>query len=86
MYLTISLYEFGQFLRIVLWIFIPVATISMLVTTYLHYRRKRSATDEFLLAVEGQPLIEGIVLPSLPVRVLLSAESSAEPEPEKEER
>ncbi len=31
--LTINLYELGQFLRIVLWIFLPMAILSMLITT-----------------------------------------------------
>lgn len=51
--LLISLYEFGQFLRIILWISVPLVVISMLVTTWLHYRRKRQVPDELLLSLSG---------------------------------
>lgn len=51
--LTINLYELGQFLRIVLWIFLPMAIISMLITTWLHYRRKGREQGGMVLAVEG---------------------------------
>jgi len=37
--LTITFYEFGQFLRILLWIFLPLFIIVLLITTYIHYRR-----------------------------------------------
>jgi len=56
--LTISFYEFGQFLRILLWIFLPLFVIVLLVTTYIHHRRRsREAgiiveNDGLLLAVE----------------------------------
>lgn len=54
MYLSfISGYELGQFLRIILWIFVPVAIVSMLVTTWLHYRRRRRDSDDVLLSLEG---------------------------------
>ena len=54
MYLSfISGYELGQFLRIILWIFLPVAIISMLVTTWLHYRRRRRDSEDVLLSIEG---------------------------------
>jgi hypothetical protein len=62
--LLINLYEFGQFLRILLWIFVPIVVISMLVTTWLHYRRKGRTTDGLLLS--------GVAGPSL----LLSAAES----------
>jgi hypothetical protein len=39
--LTVTLYEFGQFLRILLWISIPTVILAMLITTYVHYRNKR---------------------------------------------
>jgi len=51
--LLINLYEFGQFLRILLWISVPLVVISMLVTTWLHYRRKRRAPEELLLSLSG---------------------------------
>jgi len=43
--LLVSLYEFGQFLQIVLWIALPMAVLSVLITTYLHYRKRRKLTD-----------------------------------------
>src|SRR5882762_9466486 len=39
--LTISLFELGQFLRILLWVFIPIFILVLLITTYIHHRRKR---------------------------------------------
>ncbi len=49
---TISLYEFGQFLRILLWIFLPMAMLTMLITTWLHYRRRRGG-EAMIFSVEG---------------------------------
>jgi flagellar biosynthesis/type III secretory pathway M-ring protein FliF/YscJ len=48
--LVISLYELGQFLRIVGWVFVPIFVIVLLITTYIHHRRKRRA-PEMALAV-----------------------------------
>jgi len=62
--LTISLYEFGQFLRIVLWIFVPLFAIVLLITTYVHHRRKRQIHEvvleggELLVSAEPIPYIE----------------------------
>jgi hypothetical protein len=59
--LLITLYELGQFLRIVGWVFLPLFVIVLLVTAYLHHRRKRQMmasmpdAEEFLLS-EGAPL------------------------------
>jgi uncharacterized coiled-coil protein SlyX len=39
--LAISLFELGQFLRIVLWVFLPIFVIVLLITTYIHHRRRR---------------------------------------------
>ena len=39
--LSVNLYELGQFLQILLWISLPMVLIALLVTTYLHYRKKR---------------------------------------------
>jgi hypothetical protein len=63
--LLISLYEFGQFLRILLWISVPLVVFSMLVTTWLHYRRKRRVPDELLFSLEGMEGGERLVLPPL---------------------
>lgn len=54
--LLVNLYEFGQFLRILLWIFLPMVVVAMLVTTWLHYRRKRKTQDEMTLSMEGLDL------------------------------
>lgn len=59
--LTISLYELGQFLRIVLWVFVPLFVVVLLITTYLHHRRRRrEALMESALALpEGELPVEG---------------------------
>jgi hypothetical protein len=63
MYLpAIDLYELGQYLRIVLWICVPLIIISLLVTTWLHYRRR-------LLDPGWQLSIEGLDNPMEPERV-----------------
>lgn len=54
--LLISLYEFGQFLRIFLWITLPAAVIAMLVSTYFHYRKKRGEQEGAVYAIEGYGL------------------------------
>ena len=62
--LLVSLYEFKQFLQIVLWIALPGTLIAVVITTYLHYRRKKKNEEfpdenEFQLALasstEGSP-------------------------------
>ncbi|AXY78266.1 hypothetical protein D3H65_31600 [Paraflavitalea soli] len=39
--LLVSLYEFRQFLQIVLWIAVPATLIAVALTIFLHYRRKK---------------------------------------------
>ncbi len=62
--LIIDMYELGQFLRILLWIFLPLFVIVLLITTYIHHRRKRGVAEvvlenrELLLSVEGGPDLE----------------------------
>ena len=51
--LTIDLYELGQYLRIVLWICVPLFIISLLVTTWLHYRRRMLDPAGWQMSVEG---------------------------------
>ena len=63
--LLINLYEFGQFLRILLWISVPLVVISMLVTTWLHYRRKRQLPDELLLSLGAMKAAEGLAAPPM---------------------
>lgn len=63
--LLVNLYEFGQFLRILLWISIPLIVLSMLITTWLHYRRKRKEQDSLVLSMEGLD-------PSAPPDVLIA--------------
>src|SRR4030095_4122308 len=41
--LEISSFEFVQFLKIVMWVCVPLMIVSMLVVTYWHYRNKRKA-------------------------------------------
>ncbi|HEY4062051.1 MAG TPA: hypothetical protein VGM30_09135 [Puia sp.] len=56
--LLISLYEFGQFLRIFLWITLPAAVLAMLVSTYFHYRRKERGHEGVIFAMEGYGLLD----------------------------
>ncbi len=51
--LTIDPYDLGQYLRIVLWICLPLIIISLLVTTWLHYRRRVLDPGGLRLSVEG---------------------------------
>jgi hypothetical protein len=44
--LVVNLYELGQFLRILLWIFLPVFILSALITTYVHYRKRRKNSGQ----------------------------------------
>lgn len=39
--LELSLYEFKQFIQIVLWVSLPLIVICLTAATFLHYRRKR---------------------------------------------
>ncbi|MDP4255245.1 MAG: hypothetical protein Q8938_14645 [Bacteroidota bacterium] len=72
--LVINLYELGQFLRILLWIFLPVFTVAALITTYVHYRkrRKNNGQDDPVMGVytEGDllamPADTGEAMRSLP--------------------
>lgn len=58
--LTISFYEFGQFLRILLWIFLPLFVIVLLITTYMHHRRR---TREAGIIVENDGLLLAVEFP-----------------------
>lgn len=52
--LLVNLYEFGQFVRILLWISVPLIIITLSVATWLHYRsRRKGAGDELRLSMEG---------------------------------
>lgn len=44
--LLVSLYEFKQFLQIVLWIAVPLTVIAVGTTIYLHYRRRKKLPEE----------------------------------------
>src|SRR5258708_27972681 len=63
--LLINLYEFGQFLRILLWISVPLVVLSMLVTTWLHYRRKRRTPEELMLSLQGMEGAERLTMPPM---------------------
>ncbi|HMH21731.1 MAG TPA: hypothetical protein VK563_08140 [Puia sp.] len=66
----VSLSEFGQFLQILLWIFLPIFILSLLVTTYLHYRkRSREQQDQFMPAFSDE------ISPALRAAILSSASS-----------
>jgi hypothetical protein len=46
--LMTNLYEFGQFLQLALWIFIPLVLISLAVATWIHYRQKKRLNQPFM--------------------------------------
>lgn len=46
--LELSLYEFRQFLQIVLWISVPLVIVCVSVTVFLHYRRKKKKAKDAL--------------------------------------
>ena len=50
--LELSLYEFRQFIQIVLWISVPLVIVSVSVTTFLHYRRKKKKAQDALPGTE----------------------------------
>jgi len=52
--LELSYYEFGQFIQIVLWISVPLIVVSMAVTIFLHYRRKRKQRNHAALFPEQE--------------------------------
>jgi hypothetical protein len=52
MQLIINGYEFGQLLRILLWIGMPLTVFLTLLTTWLHYRRSHGA-GRLVLSMEG---------------------------------
>jgi len=58
-FFLINLYELGQFLRIFLWISLPMMTIALLVTTYFHYRRRRGPQAGLVFSVDGYSLSTG---------------------------
>jgi chromosome segregation ATPase len=64
--LLVSLYEFKQFLQIVLWIAIPGTIIAIVLTTVLHYRRKKQLHDAPELADETRLLVSGGDMGQLP--------------------
>ena len=52
MYLIINGYEFGQFLRVLLWVGLPGMMFLTMLTTWIRYRRSRM-TAQLLLRIEG---------------------------------
>jgi len=81
--LLVNLYEFGQFLRILLWISVPMMVIAMLVTTWLHYRRKQKTAENITLSMEGLDLsADPAVLIAAMNRRLVLAEGSVSPKAE----
>jgi hypothetical protein len=45
-YSAITLFEIGQFIRIVLWIALPMVMLSILVTVYIHHRKRSRQKGE----------------------------------------
>jgi len=54
--LLVNLYEFGLFLRILLWISVPLIVVTLLVTIWLHYRSRRKDGDELRFSMEGMDI------------------------------
>jgi hypothetical protein len=80
--LLVNLYEFGQFLRILLWISVPMMVIAMLVTTWLHYRRKQKVEEKVAVSMEGLDLsADPAVLIAAMNRRLVLVEGEAERPP-----
>jgi hypothetical protein len=82
MYLsTIDLYELGQYLRIILWICLPLIIISLLVTTWLHYRRRMLDPGGLHLSMEGlDNAIEPEGMPHMPGEPLSYREREHDPD------
>ena len=81
--LTFTLYGFGQFLQILLWVFLPVFVLSLLVTTYLQYRKKTKLAGQLqqaLPAGHNQPSSAGAGS-SHEAPVILYTESGTPPQP-----
>jgi hypothetical protein len=81
MYLSlVTLSEFGQFLQILLWVFLPIFILSLLVTTYLHYRKRARETQhsEFLPAFSDTG--ERMISPALRAAILSSEGEEGFPE------
>jgi chromosome segregation ATPase len=57
--MLVSLYEFKQFLQIVLWIAIPGTIIAIVLTTILHYRRKKALLNEPEPEIDGRLYMAG---------------------------
>lgn len=53
MHLIINGYEFGQWLRILLWIGLPGMVLLTMLATWVHYRRGRVAAELLLLQMGG---------------------------------
>ncbi len=45
-YSAITLFEIGQFIRIVLWIALPMVMLSILITVYIHHRKRSRQKGE----------------------------------------
>mgnify|MGYP000072837502 CR=1 FL=1 len=73
--LLVSLYEFKQFLQIVLWIAIPGTVIAIFLTTFLHYRRKKNQQEaEPELVEQARLLMSGGDMGQLPAFATVSAD------------
>jgi hypothetical protein len=62
--LVISLYEFKQFLQIIMWIGLPATLIIVIITTILHYRRKNQVAMEAPVQYQSLPSNTGMEMAS----------------------
>lgn len=67
--LLVSLYEFRQFLQIVLWIAVPATLVAVFLTIFFHYRRKKRRQGLELAFEEEESwsgkLLQNPVMPSI---------------------
>lgn len=77
--LLVSLYEFTQFLQIVLWIAVPATILAIGLTVFLHYRRKKKQTSLGLAFQDGKGWDEHVV-PNPAAAVLVHSTVHEQPE------
>ena len=46
LFLIVSAEEFTLFIQTLLWVFLPLAVVSISIATYVHYRRKKKSAAE----------------------------------------
>ena len=78
---TIDLFELGQYLRIVLWICLPLIIVSLLVTTWIHYRQRMLDPGGWRLSMEGLESAMEPIEPTEPERISSGPDTHVERDP-----